>query len=962
MAFESDQDLLKTLLELLPQQEGSQIISKFIDVINRTQPVSARLLEKLSDAKPDEEIEEIHAGRLSFGWIAFSSRYQQLVQDQKAHLADAVQLLGLMLENQRLSLQADGTSKHSQKIDPIDNELISGAGEGIFVCDRNLHYLVWNRFMEQLTGIPSDQILGKKPKDMFPQLEMQGAISMLQRALDGETLVLPDLSYHLDQSDKTVWISSSYRPQRNEQGEIVGVVGNVRDITSRKQAEEALIRERDLLARIMETSPAGIIILNREGVITFANERAEQVLQLQMENDPQEGRTINDWCLLDIFGQRISEENSPFNQVINTSQPIYGSRNIIEMQGDRQIPLLVNASPLFDGQGQVEAVIAIIEDISEQIHSEEALRESEERYALAASGSNDGIWDWDLKTGRVYYSARWKSIIGEEKWPFAEQIDQWFNRVHPGDYWQFKADIAAHLNGETSHLENEHRILHKDGAYRWVLARGMAVRDKDGKAYRIAGSLTDITRQKETEDQLRHDAMHDPLTHLPNRIYFIDQVRRAVERARRNVVYQGAVLYLDLDRFKIVNESLGHTSGDQLLVAIARRLQALIRPRDVISRFGGDEFAILLDDITGVGDATRIAQRIQEELAFPYRIQEHEIYPGASIGIAMISTSSIRAEDILRDADTAMYRAKAGGGGRHQVFGTEMHAMNVALFELEAELRQAVERNQFQLYYQPIVALETGKLTTVEALIRWHHPRRGLILPGEFIILAEETGLMLPIGEWVLRTACKQARAWHDAGFTDLHVAVNISPRQMQDSDLPALVADALQEANLPAYALQLEITEWAAMQNLDLTVEILTRLHDMGVEISIDDFGTSYSSLGYLKRFPVSSIKIDQSFVRDMTEDVDDAAITKAIIAMGKVLGLSVVAEGVEMEQQLAILIPEKCTEVQGDLMGRPVPGDAITTLLQEGHSLLPDMNGLNARPKSPHRPGNSHSGHSRR
>lgn len=718
---------------------------------------------------------------------------------------------------------------------------------------------------------------------------------------------------------------------------LLAVILENKHATRRAPADEALSRDRDLLMHVMQTSPAGILIFDTDGTITFKNWRASQLLHLHDKQTPLQPT----WQVLDMDGRPLPPQQYVIQRAIRSLQPVYGARTILQLEDGARVPLMVNATPLWREGTGVEGVVVIIMDLSKTLEAEKALRSSEERYALAVNGANDGIWDWDIVTGTVYYSPRWMALTGNEgaEEPFGDRIEAWLNLVHPGDFWQLKADIDEHLKGNTPYLQNEHRILHKDGQYRWVLARGMAVRDEDGKPYRMAGSLTDIQGQKMTEERLRHDAMHDPLTHLPNRAYFVDQVRRAIERARRNTDYHGAVLFLDLDRFKLINESLGHASGDQLLVAIARRLQTILRPRDTASRFGGDEFAVLLDDITGVGDATRIAQRIQEELAFPFRIQEHEIFPGASIGIAMITHRSFRAEDILRDADTAMYRAKAGGRGRHEVFGTEMHAMNVALFQLEADLRRAVERQQFQLYYQPIVSLQTGRITAVEALIRWHHPRRGLILPGEFIILAEETGLMLPIGEWVLRTACQQAKRWHDAGYTDLCMAVNISPRQMQDGDLPALVRDVLDETGLPPGSLQLEITEWAAMQDMDLTVQTLNTLREMGVLISIDDFGTSYSSLGYLKRFPISSIKIDQSFVHDMTENVDDAAITKAIISMGNVLGLSVVAEGVEMEQQLALLNNERCNHVQGDLMGRPVPAEAITSLLQEGHTLLPDM-----------------------
>lgn len=939
-------DLLRALSGLLSLDEAGQIISQYIEAVNASHSaVTARFIEQNHGAG-GEVTEQIATGQHHFGWIAFSDGFYQQPPEAQAQLRSSVSLLAAVLENRLLHTEARNESQRLDdavkatriEVENTSQEILSSTSEGIIVYDRELRYQLWNRFMEDLTGLAADQVIGRVATEVFPHLVDQGVDQLMRRALAGEMVNSPDTRYFVPGSDRTGWVAGTYRPHRSANGEITGIVATVRDITERKNREETLRRERDLLARIMETSQAGIVIIDRQGRITFANPLAEQILGLVKAQEQPGLYQPPGWQMLDAHAKPVPQVNQPFARVMSSGRPIRSAQHILAWPDGSRTSISVNAGPLLDSNGQVEGVVAVIEDITEQQRIEEARRISEERYALAVSGANDGLWDWDLKTGQVYYSPRWKGIIGYEEDALSERIEEWFNRVHPADYWQFKADISAHLNGETPHLENEHRILHKDGQYRWVLARGMAVRNGDHKANRMAGSLTDITRQKVYEERLRHDAMHDPLTHLPNRTFFIDQVRRAIDRARRNVDYQGAVLYLDLDRFKIINETLGHSSGDQLLVAISRRLQALIRPRDVVSRFGGDEFAILLDDIVGVGDSTRIAQRIQEELSYPFMIQGHEVFPGASIGIAMITTSSIRAEDILRDADTAMYRAKAGGRGRHQVFGTEMHDMNVALFELESELRRAVEREQFQLYYQPIVSLVNGRITGVEALIRWHHPRRGLIMPGEFIILAEETGLILPIGEWVLRTACKQAKSWHDAGF-NLRMSVNISPRQMQDQDLPQIVQGILQETGLDADKLQLEITEWAAMQDMDLTVLTLQRLRDMGVRISIDDFGTSYSSLGYLKRFPISSIKIDQSFVRDMAEDIDDAAITKAIIAMGNVLGLSVVAEGVEMEQQLALLVPEKCDEVQGDLLGRPVPGEAITSLLVEGHPLLPEI-----------------------
>jgi len=434
---------------------------------------------------------------------------------------------------------------------------------------------------------------------------------------------------------------------------------------------------------------------------------------------------------------------------------------------------------------------------------------------------------------------------------------------------------------------------------------------------------------RESEERFRHDAMHDPLTRLPNRTYFMDQLRRALERCKRRAGYQAAVLFMDLDRFKVVNDSLGHTIGDQMLVDIARRLEKYLRAGDMIARFGGDEFAILLDDIVEVQDAIHIADRIQEGLALPFSLQNHEYFTSASIGIALTTSVYELPEDMLRDADTAMYQAKAAGRARYQIFDSLMHAQSMALLRLEADLRRAIERKEFILYFQPILSIQSGKITSLEALVRWQPPERELVSPLEFIGLAEETGLIVPLGEWVLNSACTQAKAWHDLGFPHLHIAINLSARQLQDPHLPALVRSVLEKTGLPAQALQLEITESAAMRDFNLTVKSLKEFKDMGVHLSIDDFGTSYSSLEYLKRFPVSSIKIDRSFIHDLTEDIDDAAIVTAIIAMGHILNLSLIAEGVETREQLMFLISQSCDECQGFLLFPPLPAEQVAAVL---------------------------------
>ncbi len=441
----------------------------------------------------------------------------------------------------------------------------------------------------------------------------------------------------------------------------------------------------------------------------------------------------------------------------------------------------------------------------------------------------------------------------------------------------------------------------------------------------------EIAERKWTEEQLMRSAFYDTLTGLPNRALLMDRLGILIRHAERQNDYLFAVLFLDLDRFKVINDSLGHIFGDQLLIAIARRLEACLRPGDTVARFGGDEFVILLDGITDVSDAALISERIQNEIKLPFDLEgQREVFTTASIGIALNNIGYDRPEDILRDADTAMYRAKALGKARHEVFDPSMHSCAVGLLHMEAELRRAVESNEFVLHYQPMLSLDSGRITGVEALLRWHHPKRGIIYPKEFIPVAEETGLIVPIGEWVLRTACMQQKAWRDAGLPSLNVAVNLSARQFGHQSLTELLKEVLKETGVSAQDLTLEITESIAMKDIDFSIKTLKELRSMGIKISIDDFGTGYSSLAYLQSFPISTLKIEQSFVKDILSHSDKALrIVAAIIAMATSMKLKVVAEGVETEEQLEFLHSQGCVEIQGHLFSQSVTAEEITKLV---------------------------------
>jgi len=565
---------------------------------------------------------------------------------------------------------------------------------------------------------------------------------------------------------------------------------------------------------------------------------------------------------------------------------------------------------------------------------EKKLRESEERYDLAVRGANDGLWDWNLKSNEIYYSPRWKSMLGFKEDEIGGNPDEWLKRVHPDDEQRVRENLLSHVNGTSLHFEYEYKIQHANGHYIWVLTRGLAVRDAEGKAYRMAGSQTDVTSRKMIEERLAYGALHDGLTGLPNRELFMDRLKQRMEHTKRHPESLFAVLFLDIDRFKVVNDSLGHAVGDQLLINTARRLQICLRPEDTIARLSGDEFAILLNEVSDVSDAVRVAERFQAKMKETAALEPVNRSSTSSIGITMFDDKYTQSQDMLRDADTAMYRAKALGGGRYQIFDTSMHTQALTLLQLEEDMKRAVKNQEWLVYYQPIISVADGQVSGVEALVRWLHPKQGIISPLDFIPQAEDMGLIIPIGEFVLRTACRQAKAWRDAGYSKLWVSVNLSARQFQDQHLVQKISQILKETGLPSDGLRLEVTESVAMQDTVYGIRVLKELKKLGVNVSLDDFGNGYSSLGYLKQFPLKVLKIDQSFIRDILVNKNSEAITTAIITLARSLGMEVVAEGVEKEEQITFLKSKFCDDMQGFLFSKPIPAKELTNLLKENQN----------------------------
>ncbi len=588
-------------------------------------------------------------------------------------------------------------------------------------------------------------------------------------------------------------------------------------------------------------------------------------------------------------------------------------------------------SPVFGEAGDVIAFMCLRRDVTEAMAEAEELRSALSRFALAAAGANDGMWGWDLVADEVLLSARWQQMLGHEAVEHHGPPAEWLDRVHPDDRAGLELELRRHADGDSDHIECEYRIRHGDGGWRWMLCRGLAERDDEGTAVRLAGSQGDITKRKTAELRLRHEALHDALTGLPNRVLFEDRLQQALKRRIRNPDRSLAVLFIDLDRFKNVNDSLGHPVGDRLLQEVARRLARGVRSMDSVARIGGDEFTVLLDGVRSAEEVDEVAGRLLDAVRVPVEVGSAELVVSASIGIALPDGDALRSDDLLRDADTAMYRAKAAGRNRSVAFEPTMREEIVGLVRLEHELRAGLSRGELLLHYQPIVALPGGRVTGFEALVRWDRPEHGVVAPGEFLHVAREAGLMDKLERWVLEAACEQLAAWRNGGGLPdgAHVAVNVSPERLNDPELVRQVEEALGRTGVPAGALRLEITESSLLQDERAAATALHDLRGLGIQVCLDDFGTGYSSLSYVHRFPLDVLKIDRSFVAGLPDGDGSEAIVRAILGMASGLGLEVVAEGVETAGQLDRLVELGCDSAQGYFLG--YPGDPATVVAGE-------------------------------
>ena len=572
-----------------------------------------------------------------------------------------------------------------------------------------------------------------------------------------------------------------------------------------------------------------------------------------------------------------------------------------------------------------------IETSIERWRAVEGLRRREARLDLVLRGTAHGAWDWDVDAGRVFYSAQWNAILGLPARDVVEEPGRWLDRIHTDDRDGFDAVLRSQLRSGAGRFRHEHRVVAPAGDYRWIQACGTAVRDLTGRVRRMAGTVCDITERKRAEERLTFSAMHDELTGLANRAVFLDHVEMALAGLRRQQRPHFTLLFIDLDRFKQVNDVFGHHLGDLLLTEVARRLRDVLRPGDTIARLAGDEFAVLLGDVGDVRAAIHVADRVLEVFASPFRLDGHDVSITASVGIALSHVGYRTPSEILHHADIAMFRAKSSGRGQCHVFDPELHRRAVDLLRMESELRRAVDSGSFVMHYQPIVSLVSGQVVGFEGMVRWAHPERGLVTPTEFLAVAEESGLMVPIGWWALRQACRQTRLWHRRHqlAEPPWVSVNVSDMLFMRGDLADGLGKILHDTELPPRALRLELNESAVTDHAEAAAKRLGELESLGVRVALDDFGAGPSSLTSLHRFRYDALKLDPSFVRGSVNGGGATPIVRSVLTVASSLGMGVVAEGIETAGQAERMRQLRCPHGQGFWFARPATAEEAERLL---------------------------------
>jgi diguanylate cyclase (GGDEF)-like protein/PAS domain S-box-containing protein len=819
-----------------------------------------------------------------------------------------------ILERELREAQIRRERRHAQKAlsesELRFRALAEAAPDAILIVDPAGTVLFANRAAEPLFGYPVAALIGQDVTSLLPDYRPHRA------GRPNEATALRFVSTGRHSSGQELHLELTFGELSRESRRLVTVF--VRDLEESSRAAKAVKDFEDRFRRAATLSSDLIHECDRQ---TGRMHWFGDIDGLLGREPGQFPRTVEAWEGT-IHEEDRERVRSAIERHFDSGEPFDEEYRVSGREGTvlhwRHTATLIPA-----GEAGAARCMGTVRDVTAQRRIEEALRLSERRYRSLFDHNLAGVYSSTLEGVLLDCNDSFARIFGYASREDALRQAAWDFYVRPED----REAALARLLDRRALSDYEVCLRRKDGSLVWVLESEALTDGPDGRPI-IEGTLIDISERKRAEEQVKHLAFHDPLTNLANRLLFNDRLTMAVAQAHRHN-QKLAVLFLDLDRFKVINDSLGHTVGDGLLRQVAERIQGLVREGDTVARLGGDEFILLVPGITSEEDAAKIAHKICSAIRQPFSIDGRELFVTTSMGVSTYPSDGHDSETLVRNADSAMYRAKEQGRDNYQLYTPAMNARAIERLSLESRLRQALANNELELHFQPFIDLRTAELLGAEALLRWRHPDLGLVPPKEFIPLAELSGLIVPIGEWVLHKACEEARKWHEKGFEDMTVSVNLSSRQFQQTDLLRQIREALEETGLEPGALDLEITESNAMQNAEHSIHTLWGLKKHGVRISMDDFGTGYSSLNYLKRFPIDRIKLDQSFVRDLPTDKDDAAIAMAVIAMGRSLELTVIAEGVETEEQLDFLRTHHCDQLQGFLLSRPLPAEAFQEFL---------------------------------
>ena len=846
----------------------------------------------------------------------------------------------------------------------FDESIFNSLTDAIVVVNTDLCIERVNRAALKLTGFTDIDMVGRSAAELTTNKRL--AEKFLFRTVTGNDLAGRFETYCITKHGRRFPISVSasriFDPASGE----YKIVLIARDITRRKRLET----ESSVIARVMRgvTSTANLDellalihrsirkVVSAENFFVALFDPETELLTMQFFVDKYDempppskvGRSFSAYvfrtgepllCTHELAEEMISAGHV---EAVGTDSPIWLGVPLKTPQGP--IGVLV-VQDYEDRNKYSEADVEFLTSVADQIalaierkQAEDALRRSQERFELVTRATSDAIWDWNLETNEIWWNEGFQKLFGYSGDDIGSEIGSWKRRIHPEDLDRVMTDLSRHIDSGKNNWSDEYRFKRQDGTYAFVIDRGYVVHDPEGRPVRMLGSMMDVSERKQLEEQLTHQALHDPLTKIANRVLFRDRVDHALSKQRRDNTTL-AVLFLDLDNFKSVNDSIGHAAGDKLLIAVAMRLQDCLRSSDTAARLGGDEFAVLVESVRNSEEAIMIAERIKSVFKQPFIIDGKEVFMATSIGIAQSGHEAPTADDLLRNADLAMYRAKNDGKGNYVVFEPRMHEALMERLELEDDLRSAIENQEFTIHYQPIVDLGSAEMLGMEALVRWNHPRYGMLAPMKFIPLAEETSLIVPLGEWILGEACRQTKKWSESyGETlDISVTVNISIRQFQQKELIDIVRRALEASGLRPGSLILEITESFMMQETESTIAKLHQLKKLGIRLAIDDFGTGYSSLSYLQRFPIDILKIDKSFVDKIGNGEEGRAVARAIIMMGDSLHLKTIAEGIERPEQIQALQNLGCEAGQGFHFAHPLTPKAMEQFLMQKAELQP-------------------------